>query len=61
VTPLTSLSYLMKAGFVEGFDKAHEAIARRIRIDRVGFHYSRAVTRGMIDSCQKQLLSGSII
>lgn len=55
VTPLTGLSYLLKAGFAEGFDKAHEAIARRIRIDRVGFHYSRAIARGMINGCQKQL------
>jgi hypothetical protein len=55
VTPLTGLSYLLKAGFAEGFDKAHEAIARGIRIDRVGFHYGRAIARGMINGCQKQL------
>jgi len=39
VTPLTGPSYLLKAGFAEGFDKTHEAIARGIRIDWVGFHY----------------------
>jgi hypothetical protein len=54
VTPLTGLSYLLKAGFAEGFDKAHEAIARRFRIDRVGFYNGRAIARGMINGCQKQ-------
>src|SRR6266567_7754764 len=55
VTSISDLSYLVKAGFAEGFDKAHEAIARRIRIDRVGFHNGRAIARGMINGCQKQL------
>ena len=55
VAPLTGPSYLLKAGFVEHFDKTHEAIARRIRIDRVGFHYGRAIARGMINGRQKQL------
>jgi hypothetical protein len=55
VTPSTGLSYLQKAGFAESFDKAHEAIARGIWIDRVGFHYGRAIARGMINGCQKQL------
>jgi hypothetical protein len=60
VTPLTGQSYLLKAGFVKGLDKAHEAIARGIRIDRVGFHDGRAIARGMINGCQKQLFRNPV-
>jgi hypothetical protein len=54
VTPLTGLAYLLKPGFFEGFDKAHKATTRGIRIDRVGFHDSTSISRGMVNGRQKQ-------
>ena len=55
VTPSTGFPYLLKAGFAKGFDIAHEAVTRRIRIDGIGFYYGRAISRRMVNGRQKQL------
>jgi hypothetical protein len=56
VATLAGASDLLKASFAESFDKSHEAIARGIRIDRIGLNDRSAITRGMLDRRAKNLV-----
>lgn len=57
---LAGASDFLKTSFAEGFDKPHEAIARGICVDRIGFNDRRTVARCMLDRCAKNLVHKSL-
>ena len=55
VTALARPPDLLEASFGEGVDKAHEAVARGIRVYRISFHDGGPIAGGMIDGRKQQI------